>query len=190
MKTTTTVFGGRGLASKVWSKKVWKLPVLPLIGLLVLAGIGAAVLLGPQSATQHEAVSTATPAIVNLPAELAYAQALNFYPWQVTVVQNNYENARSGVVPIIDISGSVALPDCSGIVVQQSTDGTGTGGGAWVTLTGSFAAGHCTFEGSKATFGQTLAPGSLTNQWFFQSKYGSIQSGEVYAYTAQLDDNA
>jgi hypothetical protein len=166
-----------------------KIPVWGIVAvlLLVAAGALALTLLGPPSAPVLQHSGQMVAAIVGMPSELLYGNMFDgtLFPWTVGIAQNSYQNARTNVVPTISVTASVALTNCSQIVVQESTTAEGT----YTTLVATFSSGTCTYQGASATYGLMVGGGSLAETWYFKSAIGDPSApgtGKTYTWYAQF----
>jgi hypothetical protein len=128
------------------------------------------------------------PFIDGMPAELLYGDIHDgtLFPWTVGIASNNYSDALTDVIPVVIVTAIPTLSDCSEIIVQESI----SGGGTYTPIASTFLSGVCTFQGSQATFGQTVAGGSTSNVWYFKSAVTDLEGvtggGTTYRWSAQF----
>ncbi len=185
-KTETHVFDSVSLGRRLMQKKIFrKIPVLPLVVAILLAGLAtAAVLIGPPGPKQNQNIAQAIPQITGLEVNPPYGKILGGtqFWFNVTVATNTYKIAEN-MRPLIAATNLTAGTD---VVLIASFDG----------VTYSFTNPAVTQSGSTFTydFGTSFqrsvaagATGASAPTWYFQFHYAvSSLPASVVTWTAQF----
>ncbi len=201
MKTTTTVFGTQTTWQKVRSRKIaGKIGVLPILGLLILAGSVAAVILGPLS-SQKTATVREYDVQVNAPVspwDISWGNLFSFNAqtkFTVTPTVNSYTQAHVAYI-LIDVAGiSCATLTGYGIDFRMSADGvtytaiTGIAGNLVNNGPSQYSASDCVFFSTSIT--HNVAAGSLADTWSAEFLFSSPSvSGVGLSFSAQAAEGA
>ncbi len=185
MKSETYVFDYVGLGRRLIRKKVFrKIPLLPLVALLLAGLAAAAVLIGPPSQNQNQHIAQAIPRINGLNTDPFWGDVLGGtqFSFTVTVAVNTYKVAEN-TRPLIAATNLTASTD---VVLIASFDG----------VTYSFTNPTVTQSGSTFSydFGTTFqrivnaqATGASAPTWYFQFHYAvSSLPASVVTWSAQF----
>ncbi len=184
MKMETHVFNDTSLVRRLLSRRLLRVPVLLLAGLVVGSVVAASVLIGPPSPNQNQNIAEAIPAITGLNPNPFYGQIVGAIPFwfNVTVATNTYQVIES-MRPLITVTNLTASTD---VVLIASLNGitysftTPTVSGSPPTFTYDFGTGFEQIVNAGAT-------GASAPTWYFQFHYnvGNLPA-PVVTWSAQF----
>ncbi len=185
MKMETQVFNDVGLGRRLIRMKVFRrIPLVPLMALLVAGLVAAAILVGPPSQNENQSIAMSTPQINGLNTNPLYGDILGGtqFSFTVTVFQNSYKIGLN-MRPAILVRNLTAGTD---IVMQASTNGI-----TYPFTNPSFTQNGSTFTYDFGTGLEQLVAAGATNAtaptWYFQFHYAVTQlPADVITWNAQF----
>ncbi len=178
----TKVFDTQSLGRRLIRKKVWgKIPALPLVTLLVVASLAAAVFyaLGPavtQPVTLGKMTSTGLPS-----SDVLYGQLGVVIYANQTVATNSYTQSHSAFVKLFVSTDGTNFPDlaaCTAELLVENSDNSTT----WTTVTATYSSG-CAYSGALT---QTVNGGKIganAPTWPWRITYVTSPAGRGPQYT-------
>ena len=181
----TKVFDNDSLGRRLMRKKLLgKIPVLPLVALLVVASFAAAAVyvLGPSSS---QSVTLGSMTSGGLPTgDILFGQVGTYFYVNITIASNTYTAAHTANVVLTATNGALSsLANC-GTNLEVRDAATPPVGYSVITATWT-SPNTCTYTGSHS---YSVPGGSLAQTWPFAIRYIGSPSG-AYVWTSQFEGN-
>lgn len=183
----TKVFDNDSLGRRLMRKKLWgKVPMLPILALLVVASFAAAAFytLGPAST---QAVVTGSMTSAGLPAgDILYGQTGTLFYLNITVATNTYTQSHTAhVVLAVTNPGLTSLTICGNqLLVEQTNNVTA----AYSAITATWAGTTCTYVGTTTLTVNAGRTGASAPNWPMAIEYVTAPAG-TYTWTSTLSGN-